>query len=260
MWCKYHSVPSLETILEDKSNGVFSRVKFMEFLSSRHCLEPLEFILDLRRYEEEYEKLDEQGNHEHNKERLVKRWHEIVINYFCHESPKELNIPCEDRQKLLHERGVPSPFELKYVLDIAKELINENGYMAFVQQQLRTSGRGGHANDDKTVETSNYLSPNESSCSLSSSSTSASSSLSNLIEDKISPCSPSPPLTFSSNKLLQNSDVSNTITSSSTTAVCVCSGEICQGCNSQTSVANSVKSHWRKMSMWKWRRNDKPVE
>jgi hypothetical protein len=252
MWCNYQTAPSLETILNDDSDGPFSRQKFVEFLTNRHCLEPLEFIMDSK----SYEKLYLQPSHNH--EELEALWHNIVVTYLRLDSPKELNIPCEMREKL-HDGGLPHPSELRPTMDIAKELIKDNAYMAFIQQQLDPN------RSSKAISTTQ--------CPSSSLSSWLSSNLNSTNSSDITSISPSrsssplqvgtpPPAHETVHDDIPHDDkrLSN-VRMVSPPASPVATSDLCRACNSldDMTTTSGAKAHWRKMSMWKWRRNEKPL-
>lgn len=142
MWClrSQPPPPSLQAILDDDSDGQFSRTRFTEFLRKQHCLEPLDFVLDADSYCTAYLNSSDPMNSGH----LIDVWQTMVANYLRHDSPRELNIASDVRVQLLEgsetNGGLPSPSQLIPAVEMAKELMKENGYLSFVQEQMARSG------------------------------------------------------------------------------------------------------------------------
>ncbi|VVT58710.1 uncharacterized protein SAPINGB_P006345 [Magnusiomyces paraingens] len=86
--------PSLDDILADKAPHPYSLANFIGFLSQNHCLETIEFTLDVARYTEKY------SQHSSSKAELNKMWQRIVDAYIRNDSPREVNLPCEIKKRI----------------------------------------------------------------------------------------------------------------------------------------------------------------
>ncbi|KAK7208419.1 hypothetical protein BZA70DRAFT_50307 [Myxozyma melibiosi] len=150
-------LPSLDEVLADESAPPFSLTEFMAYLAQNHCLETLEFTMDVQRYREVYENAVTMSrlndSHPHNNvlgsslndkitsghrefDHLMLLWHRIVDSYVQRESPRELNLPADVRDELLdmHETigAPPRPEMLDEAVSAAKDLMNESVFMRFL--------------------------------------------------------------------------------------------------------------------------------
>lgn len=125
----YDSSPSLDDILSNNANPPYSLSAFSAFLSSKHCLETLEFLTDAHKYAQLF--LD---NPEDPKAKVL--WQRMMLSYMERDSPRELNIPCEIRDGLCQVplEGAPHPDTLNEAAAQVKELMKENGYYPFITQ------------------------------------------------------------------------------------------------------------------------------
>ncbi|KAG5363066.1 hypothetical protein CJU89_2218 [Yarrowia sp. B02] len=123
------SSPTLDDILNNNAQPPYSLSAFSAYLSSKHCLETLEFITDAQKYASMYE----DSPQDHN---LRVLWQRMMLSYMERDSPRELNIPYELRDGLceLPTTPAPSPSTLSEAVVQVKELMKENGYYPFITQ------------------------------------------------------------------------------------------------------------------------------
>lgn len=124
------SSPSLDDILSNNAQPPYSLSAFSAYLSSRHCLETLEFVCDAQKYASMYE----DNPCDHN---LGILWQRMMLSYMERDSPRELNIPYELRDGLCGlatTPTAPNPNTLAEAVAQVKELMKENGYYPFITQ------------------------------------------------------------------------------------------------------------------------------
>ncbi|RLV83360.1 hypothetical protein JA9_002850 [Meyerozyma sp. JA9] len=86
------SIPSLDDVLHDRSTSPYTKPHFAQFLSSVHCLENLEFVLEVSQYID----LVEAGNLESH----PNLWVSIRRTFIVEDAAKEINLPYDIRNKL----------------------------------------------------------------------------------------------------------------------------------------------------------------
>lgn len=147
--------PSLDDILCNRAPHPYSYANFVGFLSQNHCLETVEFTNDVAKYKQHF------ASGRYSNTELSTMWHRIIDAYIRPDAPKELNLPCDIRKNLsaisnhmnnnsddfsntntnslrrshfdnIAFEDPPSPENLESAVDIAKELMKENGYLPFI--------------------------------------------------------------------------------------------------------------------------------
>lgn len=124
--------PSLDDILANDSPYPYNLSAFISFLSQNHCLETVEFTMDMAKYQTAF------LNSETPKDTLIRMWSTIVDTYIRPDSPKELNLSCEVKSKLAAltrqaDSGIPpDPAHLQDTVVMVKEMIKENAYLPFI--------------------------------------------------------------------------------------------------------------------------------
>lgn len=118
--------PSLHEILSNTAPPPYTLAAFMAFLSQNHCLETLEFTMDVDRYASEYaEIMTGQDTDQH----LCSLWAKMVNAYLVPSAPRELNLPAHVRDRLLAMNChalAPHPSELDEAVRIVYELMNDS--------------------------------------------------------------------------------------------------------------------------------------
>lgn len=128
--CK--KVPSLDDILANDAPYPYNLTSFIGFLSQNHCLETVEFTMDVAKYTASY------STPCMSKQILARMWHKVVDTYIRTDGPKELNLSCEvklELTKLSEEVGdgePPEPVLLKSSVDMVKDMIKDNAYLPFI--------------------------------------------------------------------------------------------------------------------------------
>lgn len=117
--------PSLDDILENKSAQPYSLSSFIGFLAHNHCLETLEFTLDVAKYADLF------YSSETSPESLQLMWRSIIDTYIRTDSPKELNLPAEVKSSLTLATK-PSPLLLHSTVDMVKDMMKEDAYLSFI--------------------------------------------------------------------------------------------------------------------------------
>lgn len=126
-------------MLADKTSSPWSLKEFERFLRSNHCLESLEFYLEVKNYAREASAYDN-SDKTTTCPTLHKLWKKIIHTYISIDAPKELNITDDHKRKLTGlaacEASPPSePNVIKQVLDFAIETIRDGVYLQFVNEQ-----------------------------------------------------------------------------------------------------------------------------
>ncbi|KAK2612855.1 hypothetical protein QQS21_001135 [Conoideocrella luteorostrata] len=129
--------PTLTEILLDVSPPPWTLSAFMAYLSQNHCMETLEFTLDSQRYTAFYEQLSaEDPPSQESTSRVCGWWEKLMQVYIVPCAPREVNIPAQDRDRLLNLPSGPSPphpAELEDAGRIIYELMNDSLLVPFLQ-------------------------------------------------------------------------------------------------------------------------------
>ncbi len=131
--------PSLEEILSGNSFPPFTLARFTRHAAHSHCLENLEFLLDVLRFKTFYnEKSSAQKN---DNDQLINFYKSIVSTYIIQNSLNEINIPCENRTVLLNLNNDDKKINfnsknallaLEDAYEIVKELVRDSTYVSFI--------------------------------------------------------------------------------------------------------------------------------
>jgi hypothetical protein len=106
--------PTLEDVLNNKAPPPYTLAAYTAFLSQQHCLETLEFTTEAKRYADKYDEasanlagmplnVDTQEGWE-----LIQDWTRMLDIYVKPGAPREINLPAEERDDLVH-----LPYELR---------------------------------------------------------------------------------------------------------------------------------------------------
>jgi hypothetical protein len=140
--------PTLTEILLDVAPPPWTLSAFMAYLSSNHCMESLEFTLDLQRYAAIYDQnLAGHSSSLGSNAQLGHLWDKLINVYIAPCSPREINIPSPVRDKLLRvpsRPDPPHPQTLEEAGRIIHELMNDSLLVPFLESvsplHLDTSG------------------------------------------------------------------------------------------------------------------------
>ncbi|KJZ78874.1 hypothetical protein HIM_01647 [Hirsutella minnesotensis 3608] len=129
--------PTLNEILVDAAPPPWTLGAFMAYLSQNHCMETLEFTLDVQRYSGAYDELyAQQQPSRESQEHVCDWWQKLMQIYFIPCAPRELNIASRVRDRLLAIPTGPSPphpSELNEAGRIIYELMNDSLLVPFLQ-------------------------------------------------------------------------------------------------------------------------------
>ncbi|CEP17411.1 hypothetical protein [Parasitella parasitica] len=142
-------VPSLESILEDPTSESFK--EFANYLHRSYCIENLSFWLATQEYHQECRK----QNHYQLCEKMINV-------YIRPNSPEEINIPCDMRQKILDDY-TQGNYHLHIFDDAAEavlELMRVNSYLPWITPSssplTNDSMSCSYPSSYDTIEHSNY--------------------------------------------------------------------------------------------------------
>lgn len=113
---------SLESILENPNSDLFKQ--FTLYLNQSYCIENLEFWLAAQEY---------YVNYNNNQEQLA----ETMVNlYIKPNSPQEINIPCEMRQKILglYKQRIFTSHLFEEAAEAILELMRVNSFLPWIHK------------------------------------------------------------------------------------------------------------------------------
>lgn len=150
--------PTLTEILLDVAPPPWTLSAFMAYLSTNHCMESLEFTLDLQRYAAIYDQhlaSDHPASLDSNAQ-LGHLWDKLINVYVAPCSPREINIPSPVRDRLLRipsRPEPPHPRTLEEAGRIIHELMNDSLLVPFLESvsplHLDTSGHHHHGHSSQ---------------------------------------------------------------------------------------------------------------
>ncbi|KAI9373300.1 RGS domain-containing protein [Aspergillus egyptiacus] len=122
--------PTLDEVLANTAPAPYTLSAFMAYLSQNHCLETLEFTLDVKRYRKAYEDLSHQLGQFPieadipESQHLRMLWQRLLSAYILPGSPREINVSSEVRDDILRHANSPTP-PLPSLLDPAAKLVHD---------------------------------------------------------------------------------------------------------------------------------------
>ena len=130
--------PTLSEILSNTSPPPWTLSAFMAYLSQNHCLETLEFTMEADRYRAEYSHVyQEQKAHLAEEDEYVcSLWVKLMEAYIVPCAPREVNLPCPVRDRLLGQpcsSTPPHPSQLDEAVRIVYELMNDSVLVPFLE-------------------------------------------------------------------------------------------------------------------------------
>lgn len=145
--------PTLEEILNNSAPYPYNLTAFIAFLSQNHCLETVEFLMDVAKYTDYCQSGSSTPN-----DMLIFMWKRIVDTYIRPEGPKQLNLPCDVRTKItsMSVQEPPSHAALSHAVDLVKEMIKENAYLQFISS-VKCSSTATASPSNQTATTHSCL-------------------------------------------------------------------------------------------------------
>jgi len=139
-----HLRPKLWEILDDAAPFPYTLSTFMDYLSHNHCLETLEFILEVRRYRKTYSLLQQSFGDSASrnawKTHMMVQWQHLMTTYIMPSAPREINISPAVRAELLDSTNIqspPSPDFLEAPVQSMHQLINDSVLAQFFEECSR---------------------------------------------------------------------------------------------------------------------------
>jgi hypothetical protein len=133
--------PTLDDILNKRSHPPYTLSAFTAFLSQQHCLETLEFTMDAKQYQDKYATAAAHlagmpMNYDHDDMYdLQQVWIRILDVYIKPGSPREINLPSEERDDLLdqtYSERPPEPEALDPAVKRMYDLMSDSIFMPFL--------------------------------------------------------------------------------------------------------------------------------
>ncbi|ODV95987.1 hypothetical protein PACTADRAFT_80065 [Pachysolen tannophilus NRRL Y-2460] len=138
-------IPPLELVLAGSSSSPYSRNNFAKFLLNRHCLENLEFYLEIERFQ--------QLSHPIEKEYS---WKFLSSNFIEADSPKEVNLPSSVKNELVSSL-IPTNEALEEATKVIVNLLHD-GYVEFTSSKIREHNESlQKQSSDKSISEYYYL-------------------------------------------------------------------------------------------------------
>jgi hypothetical protein len=129
--------PTLTEILLDVAPPPWTLSAFTAYLSQNHCMETLEFTLDLQRYAAVHDQIQADcASDPHARAHLCDLWDKLMQVYIAPCSPREVNIPSRVRDQLLRLPATPEPphpMHLEEAGRIVHELMNDSLLVPFLE-------------------------------------------------------------------------------------------------------------------------------
>jgi Regulator of G protein signaling domain len=135
------SRPTLDDILNQRSQPPYTLSAFTAYLSQQHCLETLEFTMDAKQYQDKYMRASAQlagmpMNYDHEEVwELQEDWIRILDVYIKPGSPREINLPAEERDALLdqdYSAKPPDSDSLDPAMTRMHDLMGDSIFMPFL--------------------------------------------------------------------------------------------------------------------------------
>lgn len=144
-----YTIPSLDEIIAPDAHiadcGPYNRSSFVEFLAYSHCMENLEFVIELdkllanMRQQRDDAVLMSDASIRHAL-LLLHQWSVIYRIFLTHDAIKEVNVACASRSRL-HPEVLPAPAELLPLRAGVYELLLDS-YNEFVAHTRETKKDG----------------------------------------------------------------------------------------------------------------------
>ena len=158
--------PTLQEILANSAPPPWTLSAFTAYLSQNHCLENLEFTMDATLYRRHYETLLANCGEEtimastEGCKYVRILWQKLLDAYITPNSPHEVNLPGDVRDRLLsspNHFSPPSPLQLDSAIMVVYELMDESVLISFLNSVSRDFstyiGPWTSAEDTSTIPT-----------------------------------------------------------------------------------------------------------
>lgn len=133
--------PTLDDILNRRSQPPYTLSAFTAYLSQQHCLETLEFTMDAKHYQDKYTKTASRLAGAPMKcdrdevYALQRDWVRLLDVYIKPGAPREINLPAEERDDLLdrsYSQEPPEPEALDPSVKRMYDLMGDSIFMPFL--------------------------------------------------------------------------------------------------------------------------------
>jgi hypothetical protein len=140
----YYLRPKLEEILDDAAPFPYTLRAFMDFLSHNHCLETVEYIMEVKRYRKTYNMvqqiLGDSASGNAWRTHMMVQWQHLMTTYIIPAAPREINISPAILAELLDFANVlppPPPDLLEASVQSMHQLINDSVLEPFFKELSR---------------------------------------------------------------------------------------------------------------------------
>ena len=136
-------IPTLHEVLRNLAPPPWTLGAFTAYLSQNHCLETLEFVMDAERYRTRYDKFAVEmagmpmTPDVEECDEVRRLWTKLIDAYIVPDSPREVNLPSDVRDRLLslpNHTLPPPPDELNAAVKRTYELMDESVLMPFINE------------------------------------------------------------------------------------------------------------------------------
>lgn len=131
---RQYTIPSLDEIISPNTYladcGPYNRGLFVQFLLNSHCMENLEFVVELDRFLANMSAAGGDSLPPLENSRLLHQWSVIYKVFLQHDAIKEINVACETRREV-HETTLPSQRQVARLRALIYELLLDS-YNEFV--------------------------------------------------------------------------------------------------------------------------------
>lgn len=140
------SPPMLSDVLANSASPPYTLSAFTAFLSQNHCLETLEFTKEALRYQDFYREAEVQFDGAPIPatsvpgQQLQAIWKKLLSAYIVQGSPREVNLPSEERDPLLnfpYTSTPPPPKVLDQAIKRIHDLMQESIFLPFLNSLSR---------------------------------------------------------------------------------------------------------------------------
>lgn len=124
--------PTLQEVLANVAPRPWTLGAFMAYLAQSHCLETLEFTMDVQRYQAHYNTMIEMGDEGHF---VCMLWQKLLDAYITPNGSRQVNLHAAVRDRLLSLPYIttpPNPAELDPAVKVIHDLMDESVLTPFL--------------------------------------------------------------------------------------------------------------------------------